>query len=455
MSNLTTINPTTEQKIATYEWMSDKTIESHLAKAVRSQQLWAKAKPYDRITLLTTLQKNLEEHRDDFAALMANEMGKPLNQGLSELDKCARLCAYYAEHAEAYLAPEPIQTEHPVSLRAFFPIGLILGIMPWNFPFWQVFRFVIPNLMAGNGAVLKHAPNVTGCALAMEQLFKESGFLDGLFTSLIVDVPAIAKLIQHQAIAGVTITGSNRAGKSVAMEAGRALKKVVLELGGSDPYLILADADVEKAAQHCVQSRLNNAGQVCIAAKRILVNQKIATQFTDEVMALAHKYQYGNPFDSGTMMGPIARNDLRTTLDTQVKRVIDEGARCLLGGKLPEDPGFFYPATVFADVSPSSLVSQEELFGPVLCITAVDSEEEAITLANQTPYGLSAAVFTKDSKHGQHIAELLNVGVCSVNTAVASDPRLPFGGTKQSGFGRELSIEGMREFVNTKTIIVN
>lgn len=455
MDNLITINPTTEQVIASYEWMSNKTIESRLTQASHSQQIWAKIKPKDRATLLHTLQKNLELHRADFATLMATEMGKPLNQGLAEIDKCVRLCTYYAEHAEEFLAPQTIQTEHAVSLRAFFPIGLILGIMPWNFPFWQVFRFVIPNLLAGNGAVLKHAPNVTGCALAIEKLFEASGFLDGIFTTLIIDVPAIASLIQHRAIAGVTLTGSDRAGRAVAMEAGRALKKVVLELGGSDPYLVLADADITKAAQCCVQSRLSNTGQVCIAAKRILVSKKIAPQFTEEVLALASQYHYGDPFAEKTTMGPIARDDLRTTLDAQVKKVLDEGAKCLLGGQLPDGQGFFYPATVLTDVSPSSLVVHEELFGPVLCITAVDSDEEAIQLANQTPYGLSAAVFTQDAARGQQIAQLLDVGVCAVNTAVASDPRLPFGGTKQSGFGRELSVEGMREFINTKTIIVS
>ena len=455
MTHFTTINPSTEQVIADYEWMSNHTIESRLSDAVHAQKNWAQIKPKHRVTLLTNLQKNLTNHRLKLAKLMAAEMGKPLNQGLAEIDKCANLCAYYAEHTEQYLRSEIIKTEYARSLRTFFPIGIILGIMPWNFPFWQVMRYAIPNLMAGNGIVLKHSHNVTGCALAIEQLFKESEFLDGLFNTLIIDLPETTQLIHHPAIAGVTLTGSNRAGQSVAMEAGKAIKKVVLELGGSDPYLILADADIELAAQCCVQSRLNNTGQVCIAAKRILVDKKIAPFFTEHVQALAHDYRYGDPFDKTTQMGPIARNDIRNTVHHQVQRVIQEGAHCLLGGKQPEGTGYFYPATVLSNVSPHSLITHEELFGPVLCITAIDSEEQGITLANQTPYGLSAAVFTKSPQYGERIAERIDAGVCAVNTMVSSDPRLPFGGTKQSGFGRELSLEGMREFVNIKTVIIN
>ena len=455
MTHFTTINPSTGKPIADYQWMSKHTIESRLSDAVHAQKNWAKITPKNRVTLLVNLQKNFTHQRLDLAKLMATEMGKPLNQGLAEIDKCASLCAYYAENTEKYLSSEMIKTEYTHSFRAFFPIGIILGIMPWNFPFWQVMRYAIPNLMVGNGIVLKHAPNVTGCALAIEQLFQESGFIESLFNSFIIDVPETTKLIHHAAIAGVTLTGSNRAGQSVAMEAGKSLKKVVLELGGSDPYLILADADIEHAAQCCVQSRLSNTGQVCIAAKRILVDKKIAEPFTTRVQTLARDYHYGSPFDETIQMGPIARQDLRNTVHDQVQRVIQEGADCLLGGKQPEGPGYFYPATVLSNVSPHSLITHEELFGPVLCITEIDSEEQGIKIANQTPYGLSAAVFTKNSQHGERIAEQIEAGFCAVNTLVSSDPRLPFGGTKQSGFGRELSIEGMREFVNIKTIIIN
>lgn len=452
--SLVTINPATEIPLASYEYMNKHILDERLQEGWKSQRAWAKVQVKERVRKLQNLKMLLLKHQKAYALLMAQEMGKPITQGQAEITKCVLLCDYYAEHAETFLKPETTQTEYHLSQRVFEPIGLILGIMPWNFPFWQVFRYVIPNLMAGNGAVLKHAPNVTGCALAIEQVFQEAEFLPHLMQSVIIDVADASWLIHHPAIRGVTITGSNRAGKVVAKEAGDALKKVVLELGGSDPYLILEDADLEEAAKACVQSRLSNAGQVCIAAKRILVHQKIEKPFIDKVLALAKTYIYGDPVLEETMMGPIARLDLRQNLDKQVQQLHKEGAQCLLGGVVLENKGYYYPATVMTEVSPESIAFREELFGPVICITRVSSEEEAVKLANRTPYGLGAAVFSQDIKRARAIALQLEAGAVAINTFVASDPRLPFGGTKQSGFGRELAIEGMREFVNIKTLMV-
>ena len=455
MNKFETINPATEEVLAQYTFLQPKAIDAALEQSSLAQKTWAKEPVRVRVQKLIDLKKVVSQRAEELAQLMTNELGKPILQSRGEISKCISLCDYYAENAEAFLTPDNIPTEHQLSQRTFAPMGLILGIMPWNFPYWQVFRYVVPNLMAGNGVVLKHAPNVTGCALAMADLFKEAGFLPNLFLTLVIDVPDIAQVIHHPSIRGVTITGSERAGQSVAIEAGRALKKVVLELGGSDPYLILEDADIELAAKACVYSRLSNAGQVCIAAKRILVHKNIESAFTERLMDLAGKYICGDPCDEKTLMGPMARPDLRTMIHEQVQRSIKNGAVCLMGAKIPEGRGYYYPATVLNQVTGDSPAFKEELFGPVLCITRIHSEAEAITLANQTPYGLGAAVFSKNVKHAQVIAQELDVGSCAINTYVSSHPSLPFGGTKLSGFGRELSKEGMREFVNVKTIVVS
>ncbi|HBI21598.1 MAG TPA: succinate-semialdehyde dehydrogenase, partial [Legionella sp.] len=329
-------------------------------------------------------------------------------------------------------------------------------IMPWNFPFWQVLRFAVPNLMVGNAGLLKHAPNSTGTALLIEQLLLEAGFPKNVFRSLIIDVDLAPFVIHHAHVAGVTLTGSNPAGKSVASEAGAALKKVVLELGGSDPYVILEDADLERAAEQCVLSRLNNAGQVCIAAKRMIVVECVKSAFEALVLAKAKTYAMGDPQDSKTTLGPMAREDLRAKLHDQVTRSIAAGARCLLGGTLPNRHGYYYPATVLTDITVDSPAFHEELFGPVICIIGAKDEEQAMRLANATAFGLASAIFTQDLEKGERLArDGIEAGTCAVNTLVASDPRLPFGGIKQSGFGRELSMEGMHEFVNIKTVIVS
>jgi succinate-semialdehyde dehydrogenase/glutarate-semialdehyde dehydrogenase len=455
MTHLTTINPATEQVLKTYPLMDQNTVNNVINTMEIARVNWLTKKMADRKKCLLALGELLKNTLDEMATLISQEMGKPISQAKAEINKCTLICDYYANNFENFLSPEKITTEYHKSYRSFEPLGIIFAIMPWNFPFWQVFRFAVPNIMLGNAGLLKHAPNTTGTALAIENLFLKAGFPENLFRSLIIDIDLVPFVIHHPAVAGVTLTGSNRAGQSVAKIAADAMKKVVLELGGSDPYLILADADLELAAEECVKSRLNNAGQVCISAKRLIVHESVKAEFEKLVLEKAKKYVGGDPLNPETNLGPMARQDLRQILHAQVERCLQEGSRCLLGGKLPSGVGYYYPVTVLTDVKSDSTAFREELFGPVICITSVKNEAEAIHLANQTIYGLGAAVFTRDLEKGEHIAaQLLQAGTCVVNTLVASDPRLPFGGIKQSGYGRELSLEGMREFANIKTVVV-
>jgi len=331
---------------------------------------------------------------------------------------------------------------------------VVLGIMPWNFPFWQVFRFAVPVLTAGNAALLKHAPNVCGCALAIEALFLEAGYPEGVLRALLIEVDRVESVIQHDAVQGVALTGSERAGAAVAAMAGRAIKKTVLELGGSDPYLICEDADLDVAAVKCVQSRFNNCGQTCISAKRLLVHAAVLEPFTQKLVAEIAKRRMGDPQDETTNLGPMARADLRTNLQRQVDASVAAGARCVLGGNVPEGPGLFYPPTVLTQVRPGMPAFDEEVFGPVVAIIAMQDDADAIGLANQSAYGLGAAVFTQDIERAKRLAHQLECGACFINDFVKSDPRLPFGGIKRSGYGREMSAIGIREFVNVKTIYV-
>lgn len=455
MDVINTINPATGLPCGTYPLMSQGEVDALIHDMHISQQAWSNSPLVLRKQCLSNLARLLLENKQIAGTLITTEMGKPITQAIQEIEKCSKLCDYYAEQGEHFLRPETIKTEYYKSYRSFHPLGIIFAIMPWNYPFWQVLRFALPNLMIGNAGLLKHAPNSTGTALFIEQLMLKAGFPNNLFRSLIIDVDLAPFVIHHPHVRGVTITGSNKAGKSVAMEAGSALKKVVLELGGSDPYVILEDADLELAAEQCVLSRLNNAGQVCIAAKRIIVDKKIKAAFQALVLDKAQAYIMGDPQDPLTNLGPMARADLRATLHDQVQRSIMAGARCLLGGTLPNKKGYYYPATVLTDVSVDSPAFCEELFGPVICIIEAADEADALRLANTTVFGLAGAVFTQDLIKGERLArDCMDAGTCAVNTYVASDPRLPFGGIKQSGYGRELSLEGMREFVNIKTVIV-
>jgi len=404
---------------------------------------------------MATAGKKLEMHSEECAKLITEEMGKPIRQSRKEIEKCIWLCEYYAADAEKFLIPEFVTTDASRSYVAFEPLGIIFGIMPWNFPFWQVFRAAVPALMAGNAFLFKHAANVLGCAEAIEKLFSDTGMPPALFRSLIIDHESANKLIEDPRVRGVTLTGSVRAGRAVASKAGEMLKKVVLELGGSDPYIILEDADLEKAAQVCAEARLINTGQSCIAAKRFIVVRPQQRKFEELLIREMKKFKQGDPFDESTGLGPLARLDLRDELHKQVQRSVELGAILISGGYIPAGKGAYYPQTVLINVKKGMPAFDEELFGPVAAVISAENEADAIRLANDSSFGLGAAVFTADPERGERIAkEELEAGACFVNAAVHSDPRLPFGGIKDSGYGRELGVFGIREFVNIKTVYV-
>lgn len=449
------INPATGATLATHPELDARQLRQAITDAHRAQRKWRTISLAKRAVPMRAAARILRERAGPLAELMAAEMGKPLAQGRGEVEKCAWVCEYYAEHAEGFLAAEPIATDASSSYVAYRPLGVILAIMPWNFPLWQVFRFAAPALMGGNGGLLKHAPNVPGCALAIESILREAGFPEGLFRTLFISVPQTRTVIRHRHVAAVTLTGSTAAGKAVAREAGARLKKCVLELGGSDPYLILEDADLELAVEACATSRLINAGQSCIAAKRFIVVASVREEFERRFVARMARARVGDPLLPDTDLGPQARADLREHLHDQVQRSIAKGARLVLGGTIPPGPGFFYPPTVLTDVAKGMPAYSEELFGPVAAIIPVQDAKAAIKVANDTVFGLGAAVFTADTARGERIAaDDLVAGSCFVNAFVRSDPRLPFGGIKESGFGRELARHGLLEFQNAKTVYV-
>ena len=449
------INPATGALIAEYDDLDPVAAQAGLQAAAAAQRSWRRTSFSERSAVLYRAAAVLRERADEYAVLMANEMGKPVTEGRGEIEKCAWVCEYYAEHAARFLADEPAETDAARSFVAFEPIGVVLAVMPWNFPFWQVFRFAAPALMAGNAAVLKHASNVPGCALAIEDVFAAAGLPPGLFTTLLVGSAAVADLIDAPEVAAVTLTGSTPAGRAVAARAGAALKKTVLELGGSDPYVILADADLDPAVAACTASRLINGGQSCIAAKRFIVVPEIREEFESRLVAAMQQAVMGDPLDPATTLGPMARVELRDELHDQVERSVAAGARLLDGGVVPPGPGAFYPPTVLADVTPGMAAYAEETFGPVAAVIPATDEADAIRIANDSSFGLGAAVFTADIARGEEIAARhLEAGACFVNAFVRSDPRLPFGGIKESGYGRELSSFGIREFVNIKSVYV-
>ncbi|HYL21459.1 MAG TPA: NAD-dependent succinate-semialdehyde dehydrogenase [Gemmatimonadales bacterium] len=446
------VNPTTGQILETFEETSPAALDRILGRADAASRDWARRPVPERAGRLRDAARILRTRKDAHARTMALEMGKPLAQGVGEVEKCAWACEYYGEQGEGFLAAQPRSTDASTSYVRFDAIGPVFAIMPWNFPFWQVFRFAAPALLAGNAGILKHAPNVSRCALEIEQVFLDAGFPDGLFRAVLLSNEAAAAVIADPRVRAVTLTGSDRAGSQVAEQAGRHLKKTVLELGGSDPFIVLEDADVARAAETAAEARVINSGQSCIAAKRFIVVDRVADRFVRGIVAGMEARKVGDPLDPATAIGPQARLDLRANLHRQVEESVARGARIVLGGRLPEGRGVFYPPTVLVSVQPGSPAFDEETFGPVAAIVRASDEADAVRLANASRYGLGASVWTADTRRGERIAGELEVGSVFVNGLVKSDPRLPFGGVKRSGYGRELSEYGLREFVNVKSV---
>ena len=453
---ITTINPHNGEKIRDFEEHSFEDVDRIIQKAAKAQGQWKRKPIEDRKIHIGNVASLLRQKKEELAELMALEMGKPIAQGVGEIEKCAWLCDHYQENADQYLADEPIETNATKSYVSFQPLGVVLSIMPWNFPFWQLIRFGIPALLAGNGVILKHAEGTTGCGLSIEEIMHEAGIPKDLFRMIVVDKSKMKEVIQHEGIAAVTFTGSTNAGKIIASQAGEMLKKTVLELGGSDPYIILEDADIEKAAEICATSRLINSGQSCVAAKRFIVVEPVYDRFLEAFKKKLRSKHVGNPFEDGIDIGPMARKDLRDFLHQQVTVSVGSGATLEFGGEIPEGKGAYYPVTLLTNVNKGMPAYEEELFGPVAAVLKVADEEEALHVANDSEYGLGAAVFSKDTLRAEQVAATrLEAGCCFVNSLVKSDPRVPFGGVKNSGYGRELGEFGIREFVNIKTVWVD
>jgi succinate-semialdehyde dehydrogenase / glutarate-semialdehyde dehydrogenase len=449
------LNPATGEFIKEYEEMSIEEVNNILQQVNIAQKKWEEVPFEKRAAKLRNAAKVLREKKEEYSQMMTAEMGKPITQSRAEVDKCAAVCDFYTDNGEQFLSREEIKTDASSSFVAYRPLGIVLAVMPWNFPFWQVFRFAAPGLMAGNAGVLKHASNVSGCSLNIENVFLEAGFPEFIFKSLIVPSSKVEAIIKNDLVKAVTLTGSVNAGKAVAANAGKELKKSVLELGGSDPYIVLEDADLELAAETCVNSRLINSGQSCIAAKRFIVVEEIYEKFEKLFVDKMKRKKMGDPLDESVEVGPQATVELRNELHEQVKESVKKGARVLLGGEIPESKGAFYPPTILANVVPGMPAYDDELFGPVASLIKVKDEKEAVKTANDSIFGLGAAIFTNDVSRGERIAEKeIDAGNCFVNAFVRSDPRLPFGGVKQSGYGRELSMFGIREFCNIKTVYI-
>lgn len=451
---IASVNPATGETLRTFDPHSEVEIEAKLAAAQRAYQRLRRLPVAERAARLSRAGEILEAEKDTLGRLMTLEMGKPIRAAVAEAEKCAWVCRHYAENAEQMLAPEPVATGARRSYVLFQPIGPVLAVMPWNFPFWQVFRFAAPALAAGNVGLLKHASNVPQCALAIEDVLRRAGFEEGAFQTLLVGASVVPRLLADERVAAATLTGSEGAGRSVGAEAGRQIKKTVLELGGSDPFVVMPSADLDAAVAAAVKARIINNGQSCIAAKRFIVHEAIAPEFERRFGETMSRLVVGDPLDPATEVGPLATEQVRADIEAQVEASLAAGARALTGGRRLDRPGYFYAPTALADVPRDAPAAAEETFGPVAAILRVKDLDEAIRLANATRFGLGASAWTQDAAEEERLVHEIEAGQVFVNAMVASDPRLPFGGVKQSGYGRELAAYGMREFMNIKTVYV-
>jgi succinate-semialdehyde dehydrogenase/glutarate-semialdehyde dehydrogenase len=450
-----TVNPATGEVERTYEKHGADEVDGILTEAEETFEGWSARRIEEREALLADAADVLRDRKDEYAEVMTHEMGKPVSQAVAEVEKCAWVCEYYAERAAEHLQNERIGGEPGTKTYARYePLGVVLAVMPWNYPFWQVFRFAAPSLAAGNVGVLKHASNVPGCALAIEDVFERAGFPDGAFSALLVGSSDVDGVIRDDRVRAVTLTGSNPAGEAVASAAGGEVKKTVLELGGSDPFVVLGDANVREAAETAARARNLNSGQSCIAAKRHIVVEEVYDEFVEGFVDEVKELVVGDPTDEDTDVGPQARGDLRDGLHEQVEASVEAGATVETGGEIPDGDGYYYPPTVLTDVPDGCPAAQEEVFGPVAAVFRVSDEDEAVELANSSRYGLGASVWTDNLERGESVTRRLEAGMTFVNALVRSDPRLPFGGVKESGYGRELAADGVREFTNKKTVWV-
>jgi succinate-semialdehyde dehydrogenase/glutarate-semialdehyde dehydrogenase len=451
---IATVNPATGETVATFESLDDAQLDDRIARAAEAYRGYRRIPLAQRARWLEGAAAILEEERGEFGRIMTLEMGKPIEAARQEAAKCALACRYYVEHGERLLADEPVDLGGPRSFIRYQPIGPVLAVMPWNFPFWQVFRFLAPALMAGNTGLLKHSSNVPQCALAIEDIVRRAGFPADVFQTLLIGSEQVRRVIDDPRVKAVTLTGSEPAGRQVAAQAGGQIKKTVLELGGSDPFIVMPSADLDAAIRTGVQARVINNGQSCIAAKRFIVHQAIAAEFEAKFVEAMRGLVVGDPMQETTQVGPLATRAIREELDGQVRRSIAAGARVLTGGNEIEGPGNYYAPTVLVDVTAGSPACCEEFFGPVAVLLRAQGIDDAIRLANDTPFGLGASGWTTDAAEQEQMIEELEAGMVFLNGMVASDPRLPFGGVKNSGYGRELSVWGIREFVNAKTVVV-
>ncbi|HEX8692358.1 MAG TPA: NADP-dependent succinic semialdehyde dehydrogenase [Longimicrobium sp.] len=449
---IATINPATGETLETFEPLTNAQVEEKLARADKAFRAHRGTSWDQRREWMRRAAEILEAEKQELGRLMTTEMGKTLKSAVAEAEKCAWACRYYVDHAERFLADETVETGAARSLVRYQPIGPVLAVMPWNFPFWQVFRFAAPALMAGNVGLLKHASNVPRCALAIEDVFRRAGFPEGVFQTLLVGVDAVARILDDPRVKAATLTGSTPAGSSVAERAGKRLKKTVLELGGSDPFIVMPSADLAAAAKTAAKARTINNGQSCIAAKRFIVHEAVADEFTAAFVREMEALKVGDPMQETTDLGPLATESIRGEVDEQVRKSVEKGARVLSGGEVPDGRGWYYPPTILADIPEDSPAYTEEVFGPVALLFRVPDAAAAVRLANDSQFGLGSAVWTRDRDEARRFTDEIEAGMVFVNAMVASDPRLPFGGVKQSGYGRELGEFGIREFVNIKTV---